>query len=150
MFYIIIGTVLIIIYSLFSVLTGRRIKALFGIPFYYRTVATDLYGQKGRFVKHRNVVGKPDAIFKHLFLPKYIVGELKSRSCHGAISKYERYQTTLYMGMLKKSLFFGQVSGRVGYKNGFKSLTFDKHCFNWLMSLRHEVKKINKTHRLNV
>ena len=69
---------LIAIFFSFLLIRNAGSKKLFNVPWYYRVVSLDIGKVTGRTYRYKNIVGIPDAVFKHILLPIYIVGELKA------------------------------------------------------------------------
>lgn len=134
---LIIGFVGIVSLSLRS---HQATKDLFGVPWYYRCISSDIGGHKGIFIKKDNVVGVPDAIFKHVILPNYIVGEFKSRNLrHRNVKDIERYQLQLYLGILKRTRLCLKLKGVLAFSDTRISVLPERKTFNWLWSLRNEL-----------
>ena len=70
----------------------------------YALLGSDLGdGADKVWLEEDGLVGIPDAVFEHLPSGDIVVGEAKSRYFRGHITDYERFQLTLYMGMVARS-----------------------------------------------
>jgi hypothetical protein len=135
---------IILFFSLFSIWKNAGAKKLFNIPWYYRVVSLDMGGNKAKNIFFNGVYGKPDAIFKHILLPKYIVGELKGRLFKADLRGYEYAQIMLYIGIMKKTRF-GFIKGKIAYKNKVIDIDFDKRIFREIMHCKPKaIQCINK------
>lgn len=129
---------LIVIFFSFLLIGRSGPKKLFNVPWYYRTVSLDIGKKKGKLYSHKKINGIPDAVFKHVLLPKYIVGELKGRKLgRSAVRGYEHNQIMLYVGILNQR-YWGFVSGRLAYKDTVKKISYNKAEFKHMLSRREE------------
>lgn len=121
---------------------------MFNVPWYYKTISIDIGGAKGRYYRYKNIIGVPDAVFKHCLLPIYIVGELKGRSViNEHMRQYEFGQLMLYIGMLKNIHWLSSVKGRLAYKNSIIYVNFDPVIFKDITSKKKNALKIlNRFH----
>jgi len=120
-----------------------RISKLFNIPnAEYTLVGTDLNTWLPAcklFVS--GITGKPDAAYINYRSSHGIIGEYKSRKYKGNIKLYERYQVTLYMGMLKSKYRLKEISGRLRYADKCVDVPFDPDLYRRLVLIRDEAKK---------
>jgi len=129
------------------ILRNAGAKKLFDVPWYYITLSLDIGGSKGRYYRYKGIIGVPDAVFKHILLPRYIVGELKGRKLNGHVRRYEYGQLMLYIGILKKKHFFSSVKGRLAYKDDIKYSDFEPRIFKEIISKKSAaLKTINRLH----
>lgn len=124
--------------------TGEReIYERFGLsPRKYRLVATDLGGRPGLAVRDHELIGRPDAIFRRrrrwIFAEK-VVGEFKSRRVgRNAVRDRERYQLTLYLGLVGG----WSARGILAFGDGqTRTLQYDRELFRALKRLIPEARK---------
>ena len=127
----------------FVLLRNMGAKKLFNVPWYYIVMSLDIGGAKGKMYSYNGVNGIPDAVFKHVLLPKVIVGELKGRVVHnGAIRSYEFAQIQLYIGMLKKKSIFGRVTGRLAYKHEVILTPYNSRVFKEIIGMKKSALKV--------
>lgn len=119
----------------FGIFRGFGSKKLFNVPWYFIVKSLDIGGAKGRYYRYKNVVGVPDAVFKHPILPYYIVGEAKGRQFKNHVRPHERYQLQIYVGMIK-SKTIGKVRGVLRYKDQCIDVPHDKTLFKNIIKQR--------------
>lgn len=116
------------------------------MPFYCFYISSDTRNGKPKFLKKKEVVGVPDALFFNPLKVRYIVGELKSRHYTGEITRYEKAQITLYLGLCDK-WFLLKPRGVMLYGDGNTvSVNLNRHLFNEIFKLRHECLRVAKHH----
>ncbi|GIU32014.1 hypothetical protein TUM3792_44240 [Shewanella sp. MBTL60-007] len=118
------------------------------MPWYCIVLGADIGGwKKPWFIKRRGVCGAPDAVFFDPLRFRYIAGEFKSRAFNGRITIREKYQLTLYTGLIQR-FWLPQAQGVIAYGCGrVLKLDYDKTLFKKLMALRGEVKSARKNWR---
>ncbi len=127
---------LIAIFFSFLLIRNAGSKKLFNVPWYYRVVSLDIGKVTGRTYRYKNIVGIPDAVFKHILLPIYIVGELKGRRLgYSGVHGFEQNQVMIYIGIIKK-LHLGYVSGRLAYTDKVVPVKYSKSAFKHMLSRR--------------
>ncbi|GAA5143606.1 hypothetical protein [Thalassotalea piscium] len=101
-------------------------------------ISLDISGSRGKLYGYKGINGVPDAIFRHLVKPKYIVGELKGRRLNpkAKIRGYEYAQIMLYIGILKKKYWLSSVEGRLVYKDSVKHIYFERNLFNEIIRMK--------------
>jgi hypothetical protein len=93
------------------------------------------------YLRHKRIVGAADAVFVSRRGRDGIVGEYKSRHHRGFIRRRERYQVTLYMGLLKRSRGLETVNAVIRYADRCVPVSFDEALFNDLLALAPEYQK---------
>lgn len=133
---------------LMVILRGLSIKRQFHMPWYCIVLGADIGGwKKPWFIKRRGVCGAPDAVFFDPLRFRYIAGEFKSRAFNGRMTNREKYQLTLYTGLIQR-FWLPQAQGVIAYGCGrVLKLDYDKTLFKKLMALRGEVKSARKNWR---
>jgi hypothetical protein len=122
----------------FILIRNSGAKKLFNVPWYYRVISLDIGKVKGKFYTYKRINGAPDAVFKHLLLPSYIVGELKGRRLADTrVRGYEFNQITLYIGLLNHR-YIGFISGKLAYKDQVIAVKFNKGLFKTMVNKRDE------------
>jgi hypothetical protein len=98
---------------------SERLCRLFKLdPDEYELVGSDLGGSKKKiFLRADGIVGVPDAVFRHRSDKSIVVGEAKRRRYRGALTDYERYQATLYLGLAHRK-YRADVRGVMRYGCG--------------------------------
>ena len=72
-------------------------------PMRVRVIASDLGRHRAAWsLRADGLVGNPDVLFRDRANGRPIVGEAKSRHYKGSVTPYERYQVTLYLGMVER------------------------------------------------
>lgn len=113
------------------------IRKSFDLPWFYLVVGHDLgKKQKKVFLKYKGINGCPDALFKHILLPIYVVGEAKGRKHNNLVRSSEAYQVQLYLGIISKQHFFSSVRGIIKYKDINVQIPYCKKTFNNLVCLK--------------
>ena len=89
-----------------------------------------------------HLVGKPDAMFLDPAAGEHIIGEAKSRRFRGRITDYERYQVTLYLGLVQVQYGL-PARGLLRYGCGqVVPIEFDPDLYEHLISLQPECRRI--------
>ena len=95
-------------------------------------------------------MGTPDALFKILFLPIYVVGEAKSRNLtlnnkgHYPILLREEYQLMLYMGIVQHLHPFSFVRGLFRFNNSVYPLKYNPKLFKHILKYKKDaIRAIN-------
>lgn len=125
-------------------LSHRQTKKEFEVPWYYVCTSSDIGGNKGKLIKYKNIVGVPDAIFRHILFPIYIVGELKSRTLKNAARRHEIYQLQLYIGIMQKTKPLAFVRGVLAFKNTKIKQKGNRRLFRKLLSKRAALLRLKK------
>lgn len=116
---------------------SARICRRWGLdPAHVRVIASDLGRHRATWsLRADGLVGNPDALFRDRTSGRFIVGEAKSRHYRGSITPYERYQVTLYLGMVER-LYRRQARAILLYGNGRRvPLDFDEALYRRLLAL---------------
>ncbi len=119
-------------------ITGRDVKKVFFLPWYFIFIGGDIGNRKPVFLKKGCVVGVPDALFFDPIRFCFVVGELKTREYSSNITDYERAQVTLYSGLANK-WYLGKSYSVISYasKQAIK-VKFDKVLFKKIYKLRNK------------
>ena len=101
----------------------------------HRVISCDLgRGRSRKPLLADGLAGNPDVLFRDTRQRRLIVGEAKSRNYRGTITPYERYQVTLYSGMVAR-LYCRPVSAIILYGNDRRvALEFDEDLYRWLLA----------------
>ncbi len=116
---------------------SARICRRWGLdPARVRVVASDLGRHRATWsLRADGLVGNPDALFRDRANGRLIVGEAKSRHYRGSVTPYERYQVTLYLGMVGR-LYRRPARAILLYGNGRRvPLDFDEGLYRRLLAL---------------
>ncbi len=142
---IVIAVSMVLVGTVSLVLRGMSIKRLFGQPWYVVVLAADIGGWKvKRRIQRKGVVGMPDALFFDPVRLRYVIGEYKSRVWKGSVTERERYQVTLYVGMLRR-LWRREPRGLIAYGCGrIQNVAFNKGVYVGLLGLRKEVLAVER------
>lgn len=121
----------------------RKICRLFELnPADYRLLGTDLNTWLPTCkLRLSGLSGIPDAAFIQLKQGAGFIGEYKSRRHKGFVKRYERYQTILYMGLLKEKYRLNHVIGAIRFADHCVAIPFDEHLYQQLLELRSEYRK---------
>lgn len=127
-------------------LRGLSIKQQFKLPWYIIVLGADIGGwKKPWYIRRNGICGAPDAVFFDPMRFCYIAGEFKTRTFNGRMTLREKYQLTLYTGLLQR-FWLTRAKGIIAYGCGrVVKLDYDKSLFKGLMGLKGEVKKARKT-----
>lgn len=126
----------------------QRVYALFEInPKDYRLLASDLGGRKPLYLRYGRIVGAADAVFVSRRGHDGIIGEYKIRQHRGFVRRRERYQVTLYQGMLKQQRNLTTVTGVIRFADATVSVRFDDDLFTRLVELEPEYRTARKRWR---
>ena len=80
------------------------------------------------------LAGSPDVLFRDDRTRQVIVGEAKSRHFKGTVTPYERYQVTLYLGIVHR-IYRRPVKATLLYGNGRRvPLEFDENLYRHLLA----------------
>ena len=115
----------------------ERICRRWGLdPARVRVIASDLGRHRASWsLRADGLVGNPDAIFRDRATRRLIVGEAKSQHYRGAITPYEHYQVTLYLGMVRR-LYRQPATAVLLFGNGRQvPLDFDAALYRRLLAL---------------
>ena len=115
---------------------SARICARWGLdPSTVRVLSSDLASHRSnKALLADGLVGNPDVLFRDNRTRQVIVGEAKSRHYKGSVTPYERYQVTLYLGMVHR-LYRRPVTAIILYGNGRRAqLEFDKNLYHQLLA----------------
>lgn len=124
-----------------------KAKNVCNIPWYFYPISLDIGGVKGKMYSHKQVNGVPDAIFKHIIFPQYIVCELKGRKYKNHVRRYEHGQITLYLGIIKAH-YFGSIKGRLIFKDAVIDIPYQHKTFKEILSVKTPALEIiNRLHR---
>ena len=121
----------------------ERICRRWGLdPARVRVIASDLGRHRATWsLRADGLVGIPDVIFRDRRSGHLIVGEAKSRHWKGAVTPYEHYQVTLYLGMARR-LYRQPATAILLYGNGRRvSLEFDPTTYQRLLALLPDCRK---------
>ena len=116
---------------------SARICRRWGLdPASVRVIASDLGRHRASWsLRADGLVGNPDALFRDRGNGRLIVGEAKSRHYKGSVTPYERYQVTLYLGMVER-LYRRPAAAILLYGNGRRvPLDFDEDLYSRLLAL---------------
>ncbi len=116
---------------------SARICRRWGLdPDRVRVVASDLGRHRATWsLRADGLVGNPDVLFRDRGNGRLIVGEAKSRHHRGSVTPYERYQVTLYLGMVER-LYRRPATAVLLYGNGrLVRLDFDEGLYRRLVAL---------------
>ena len=137
--------------ALFALLARRRPSAAsatelcrsFGLdPARYRVLGADVGGFLVTFdVLADGLIGRPDAVFAAKDGSEVVVGEVKSRLHKNRITRYERYQMTLYLGAVRSQLRTEAVRGLIRYRDGVVEAPFCAETYRELLSLKPECQR---------
>jgi hypothetical protein len=121
--------------------TEARLAAEFGLPpAGYRVLGADVGGYERQYlVEADGLRGLPDAVFESS--NELVVGDVKTRRFRGAVSAYERYQMTLYIGMLRRRFPGRAVRGAIRYRDAVIAIPFDEELYRWLLSRAPELRQ---------
>ena len=101
-----------------------------------RLLGADVGGlRRPVWLRTRDILGVPDAVFESLDGGEVIVGEVKSRVARGRLRRHEWYQITLYLGAARRRYHPARVSGRVRFHDGVVPAQFDEAVFAGLIAL---------------
>ena len=100
-----------------------------------RVISSDLASHRSnKALRADGLAGNPDVLFRDNRNRQVIVGEAKSRHFKGAVTPYERYQVTLYLGMAHR-LYRRPVTAIILYGNGRRvPMGFDKNLYRQLLA----------------
>lgn len=110
---------------------------LFGLdPGEYELVGSDLGGAKDKvFLRTPQLIGVPDAVFRHRRGLEIVIGEVKSRHYRGSARKNERFQVTLYLGSAE-SVYRKPTRGILRYGCGtLVQVEYSPDLYSYLLSL---------------
>lgn len=104
-------------------------------PSKYQLLATDLGdGSKKIFLSGDGIVGVPDAIFLSSIDDRIVIGEAKTRRFLGQVTRYERYQVLLYLGLAMRK-YRKSARGLIRYGCGtVVSVEWDQPTYVYLIS----------------
>ena len=104
-------------------------------PATVRVISSDLDRHRSdRALRADDLAGNPDVLFRDDRNRRIIVGEAKSRHFKGTVTPYERYQVTLYLGMVHR-LYRRPVKAILLYGNGRRvPLEFDEDLYRRLLA----------------
>lgn len=129
-------------FLLWLIFKNNGAKKLCNIPWYFHAISLDIGKKKGKTYFYKNIAGTPDAVFKHILLPIYIVCELKGRTLFNKqIKKYEFGQISLYLGIIKAK-HIGFVSGKLIFKNQNIAIKYKKSTFKDIVNKKEKALKI--------
>lgn len=119
----------------------------------YRIIGHDLDGRgKTIQISAFGIMGKPDVVAEHRRKKRLRVYDLKSRNYRGQMTDYERFQMTLYIGILKALHPDFEVEGFIRYRDKLVRVFYSHQLFLSLIDLRseairsiHRWKPVNKT-----
>jgi hypothetical protein len=119
----------------------KRLAAEFGLPpAGYRLLGADVGGHaRPYFLEADGLRGVPDAVFEAP--DELLVGDVKARHFRGTVTAYERYQMTLYVGMLRQRFPGRAVRGAIRYRDTVVPVPFDEHLYRWLLSRAPELRR---------
>jgi hypothetical protein len=106
----------------------------------YRVLGSDVGGHARRYlIEADGLRGAPDAVFASA--DELVVGDVKRRVYRGALTPYERYQMTLYLGMLQRRHPRRRVRGLLRYRNAVIDVPFDPDLYAWLLAQLPEYRR---------
>jgi hypothetical protein len=116
----------------------------FGLdPTRYRVPGSDVGGFAVPFsIEADGLMGRPDAVFMSRDNSEVVVGEVKSRHHQGRITRYERFQITLYLGSGRAQLRTDAVRGLIRYRDRVVAAPFQEQAYRHLLSLRPECLRV--------
>ena len=116
----------------------------FGLdPNRYRVPGADVGGFAVPFsIEADGLMGRPDAVFMAKDTSEVVVGELKSRYHQGRITRYERFQITLYLGAVRARLRTDAVRGLICYRDRVVEAPFHEQAYRHLLSLKPECLRV--------
>lgn len=120
----------------------RDLQTLFDVPRDVPVRYADMgsgHGLKQKYIRADDLVGCPDALF--IGRRRIVVGEYKMARRQKP-RRRDRYQTVLYMGIMKARNPKCAVEGRLVYKNIVHRIDFDPDEYRYLLSGRHECRRI--------
>ncbi len=105
-------------------------------PSRVRVIASDLGRHRASWsLRADGLVGNPDVLVRDRATRHLVVGEAKSRHFRGSITPYERYQVTLYLGMVRR-LYRQPATAVLLFGNGRRvPVEFDPALYNRLLAL---------------
>lgn len=109
----------------------------FGLdPAEYELVGSDLGGSDDKvWLRTGQLIGVPDAVFRHRRGLEIVIGEVKSRYYRGAIKKYEHFQVVLYLGVAE-SVYRKPTRGVLKYGCGkLVPVEYSPDLYSYLLSL---------------
>jgi len=126
-----------------STVSAAELCRAFGLdPVRYRVLGADVGGFRVPFdVRADGLIGRPDAVFRAKDRDEVVVGEVKSRRHQGRITRYERYQMTLYQGAVRAQLRTEAVRGLLRYRDRIVEAPFCAHTYRDLLSLKSEYRQ---------
>ena len=83
-------------------------------------------------------MGRPDAVLMAKDTSEVVAGEIKSRHHPGRITRYGRFQMTLYRGAVRAQLRTDAVRGLIRYLDHVLAAAFHEPTYRHLLSLRPE------------
>jgi len=134
-----------ILLGLYYLFRGFLIKRLFKFPFWYLFLGSDIGGNKSPYYfDKKGICGAPDAVFFDILTLSFVIGEYKSRNYNNGVTWRERFQVTLYTGLVPP-WFFPRSKGYIAYGCGtVKRISFERKYYKGLLSLKKEVIEAKK------
>ncbi len=120
----------------------RDLHALFDVPSDVPVRYADMgsgHGLKQKYIRADDLVGCPDALF--IGRRRIVIGEYKMAR-RKTPRRRDRYQTLLYMGIMKSRNPKCAVEGRLVYKDIVHRINFDHEEYQYLLRGRHECRRI--------
>lgn len=127
-------------------LRAPKIHAVFGLDKSWKLLSCDIGGKKGSYYRFGPVGGVPDAVFRrghHLR-----VYDLKKRRKPSFPSKYERFQMTLYLGILKAKFRTLEVRAFLAYEGGQIEVTWNEALYANLVARIPDLLRVKKQLRI--
>lgn len=125
---------------------SERLCRLFNLdPDKYELLGSDLGGGSDKiFLRGYGLSGVSDAVFRRRSDGHIIVGEAKSRRYRGAVTRYERFQVTLYIGLAERK-YRTHVSAVMRYGCGTTvPVLADSDLFRELLALLPEYRRVSR------
>lgn len=120
----------------------RDLRRAFKVPSGYEVMGSDVGGEKYKGLIADGLIGRPDAWFCKG--GKMIVGEFKNRRYNGKVRPRERYQVTLYLGMLVSRYGAKRVQGHLRFRDKTVRIKYDPKLYRRLLSMREDVVRLKR------